>query len=67
MPSPERLRDSTQIVVPCESLSGLRDTLEADFDVTVFRVGEATCRIVGSPIEIKAASDFLSRHGITLP
>ncbi|RCU46158.1 hypothetical protein DU504_01890 [Haloplanus salinus] len=66
MPSPERLRDSTQIVVPCESLSGLRDTLEADFDVTVFRIGEATCRIVGSPVEIKAVGRFLARHGVNV-
>jgi len=66
MPSPERLRDSTQIVVPCESLVGLRDTLESDFAVTVFTAGEATCRIVGSPVEIKAAGRFLARHGVNV-
>jgi hypothetical protein len=66
MPSPERLRDSTQIVVPCESLSGLRDTLESDFAVTVFTAEEMTCRIVGSPVEIKAVGRFLARHGVSV-
>jgi hypothetical protein len=66
MPSPERLRDSTQIVVPCESLSGLRDTLESDFAVTVFTAEETTCRIVGSPVEIKAVGRFLARHGVSV-
>jgi hypothetical protein len=66
MPSPERLRDSTQIVVPCESLTGLRDDLESEFTVTVFTTGEATCRIIGSPVEIKAVSRFLARHGVNV-
>ncbi|WP_435066495.1 VNG_1110C family protein [Haloplanus sp. C73] len=66
MPTPERLRDSTQIVVPCESLAGLRDDLESDFAVTVFADGESTCRIIGSPTEIKAAGQFLARHGVNV-
>jgi len=66
MPSPERLRDSTQIVVPCESLTGIREDLEADFAVTVFSAGETTCRIVGSPVEIKEVGQFLARHGINV-
>lgn len=66
MPSPERLRDSTQIVVPCESLTGLRDDLESDFAVTVFATDESTCRIIGSPVEIKAVGRFLARHGINV-
>jgi len=66
MPSPERLRNSTQIVVPCESLAGLRDDLESDFAVSVFSVEEATCRIVGSPVEIKAVGRFLARHGVNV-
>jgi len=66
MPSPERLRDSTQITVPCESLSGLRDDLESDFAVTVFTTGETTCRIIGSPVEIKAVGRFLARHGVNV-
>jgi hypothetical protein len=66
MPSPERLRDSTQIVVPCESLSGLRDDLESDFTVTVFTAGESTCRIIGSPVEIKEVGRFLARHGVNV-
>jgi hypothetical protein len=64
MPSPERLRDSTQIVVPCESLAGLRDDLESDFVVTVVTTDGETCRIIGSPVEIKAVGRFLARHGV---
>ena len=66
MPSPERLRDSTQIVVPCESLTGIRGDIESDFEVTVFTTGEATCRIIGSPVEIKAVGQFLARHGVNV-
>ncbi|GAB3318998.1 hypothetical protein EI982_07455 [Haloplanus rallus] len=66
MPDPERLRDSTQIVLPCEELSGLRETLESEFAVTVFATDDAVCRIVGSPVEIKAVGRFLARHGINL-
>ncbi|WP_224332333.1 hypothetical protein [Haloprofundus halobius] len=67
MPDPVSLRDSTQIVLPCTSLDGIREELESQFTVTVFSRGDARCRIIGSPVEIKAASEFLSRHGITLP
>jgi hypothetical protein len=66
MPDPERLRNSTEIVVPCVSLSGIRGDLESDFAVTVFRTDEATCRIVGSPVEIKAVGCFLARHGVNV-
>jgi len=66
MPDPEQLRDSTQIVLPCEELSGLQGDLESDFAVTVFATDDATCRIVGSPVEIKAVARFLARHGINL-
>lgn len=66
MPAPERLRDSTQIVVPCESLAGLRDDLESAHSVTVFADDESTCRIIGSPTEIKAVGQFLARHGINV-
>ncbi|MFB6196327.1 MAG: hypothetical protein ABEI80_09155 [Haloplanus sp.] len=66
MPAPERLRDSTQIDVPCESLSGLRDDIESDFAVSVFPVEGRTCRIIGSPVAIKAVGRFLARHGINV-
>jgi len=66
MPSPERLRDSTQIVVPCESLGGLRSDLESEFAVSVFTAEETTCRIVGSPVEIKEVGRFLARHGVNV-
>jgi hypothetical protein len=66
MPDPSRLRDSTEIVLPCEALDEVREGLEAEFTVTVFATGEY-CRIIGSPVEIKAASDYLARHGISVP
>ena len=67
MPDPAHLRDSTQIVLPCDSLEGLRDDLEADFTVTVFTPTESQCRIIGSPVEIKAVNDYLTRRGVPLP
>ncbi|MGM0606377.1 MAG: hypothetical protein ACQETB_12000 [Halobacteriota archaeon] len=66
MPDPSRLRDSTQIVLPRDALDGMRDRLESEFTVTIFEADCGICRIIGSPVEIKAVSDFLSRHGITL-
>jgi hypothetical protein len=67
MPDPGRLRDSTQIELPCRSLDGVRDQLEAEHTVTVVQPGDRQCRIIGSPMEIKAVSEFLSRQGIPLP
>lgn len=66
MPDPSRLRDSTQIVLPREALEGLEEDLQAACTVTVFAEGEGYCRIIGSPVEIKAASAFLSRHGVAV-
>jgi len=66
MPDPSRLRDSTQIVVPRAALAEVRDDLEREFAVTVVD-GDATCRIIGSPVEIKAVSQFLSRRGVSHP
>ncbi|MFB6107851.1 MAG: hypothetical protein ABEJ82_03285 [Haloplanus sp.] len=66
MPDPESLRDSTQIVVPCEALEGIRDDLESEFTVTVFPAGAPDCLIIGSPVEIKAVSRFLTRHGVNV-
>lgn len=65
MSDPATYRDSTQIVLPCASLDGIRDRLEAEFVVTIF-AAEDHCRIIGSPVEIKGATDFLVRHGIPL-
>lgn len=58
-------RDSTQIVLPCRTLEGVRERMEAEFMVTVFSKG-GRCRIIGSPVVIKDVSDFLVRHGIPL-
>lgn len=61
-----RLRDSTQIVLPREALDGLQSDLEAQFTLTIVEAGRLL-RIVGSPVEIKGASDFLARNGVSLP
>lgn len=67
MPDPAMLRDSTQIVLPCEMLDSVREELESEFVVTVFPFGDGMCRIIGSPVEIRAVNDFLARHGISVP
>ena len=66
MPDPSSLRDSTQIVLPKRELDGIRSTIESDFTVSGFTTDDQ-CRIVGSPVEIKAVSEFLARHGVTIP
>lgn len=66
MTTPSRLRDSTEIVLPCDSLDGLRPELESEFTVTIISPDGQPCRIIGSPVEIKAVSKFLSRHGISI-
>jgi hypothetical protein len=66
MPDASRLRDSTQIVLPAETLEGLEPRLDDEFTVTVFPVGEDHCRVIGSPVEIKRASEFLARHGVSV-
>lgn len=63
MSSPGTFRDSTEIVVPCDALDGHREALTAEFTVSLFAAAE-TCRIVGSPVEIKGATQFLSRRGV---
>lgn len=67
MPNPSRLRDSTQIVLRQDALCGLETQLDDEFTVTIFDENDDYCRIIGSPIEIKQASDFLARHGVALP
>ncbi|MFB6183008.1 MAG: hypothetical protein ABEI96_00495 [Haloarculaceae archaeon] len=66
MPDAARLRDSTQILIPPEStVDGIVHDLEERFTVTV-RDEDAQIRVIGSPTEIKAASDFLARNGIAV-
>lgn len=60
-----RLRDSTQILLPSDALAGLRTDVEERFTVTV-RCEQSGVRIIGSPVEIKAVSDFLARNGVTI-
>jgi hypothetical protein len=65
MPDPERFRDSTQIRLSWDVFEGVRDDVEADFTVTVVDEG-CRARIIGSPVEIKRVSEFLTRHGISV-
>ena len=65
MSDPSTYRDSTQIVLPCTSLDGIRERLETEYTVTVFSK-EGRCRIIGSPVVIKDVSSFLVRHGVAL-
>ncbi|SDD15503.1 hypothetical protein [Natrinema hispanicum] len=66
MPDASQLRDSTQIVLPRETLVGLETQLDDVCTVSVFAEGEDHCRIVGSPVEIKRATEFLTRHGVSV-
>lgn len=66
MPSPASLRDSTQIIIGWETLDGVADELESEFTVTVYDEG-AAARIIGSPVVIKDVSEYLARHGVSLP
>ncbi|WP_418284582.1 hypothetical protein [Halorubrum sp. DTA46] len=65
MPDPSRLRDSTQIVLPCHVLDSLHDRIHDRFTVTVVE-SDGYYRIIGSPVEIKAASDYLARNGVAV-
>ena len=65
MPDPSSLRDSTQIVLPRGALEGHRECLEDRFTVTIIEMPERY-RIIGSPVEIKAASDYLARNGVAV-
>jgi hypothetical protein len=65
MSDPSRFRESTQIVLPEETLDGVADEIARRFTVTI--VNGDRCRIVGSPVEIKKANAFLARNGINVP
>ncbi len=66
MPEPSKLRDSTQIVLPREAIRGLEAQLDDEFTVTIFDENDDYCRIIGSPVEIKRASKFLARQGVSM-
>jgi hypothetical protein len=65
MPDAGRLRDSTQILLPPGTLDGIQDELESQFVLTIRHEGDRV-RIIGSPVEIKDASNFLTRNGIAI-
>ncbi|SDR11614.1 VNG_1110C family protein [Natronobacterium texcoconense] len=67
MPDPSRLRDSTQIVVHRDTLDGLEPPIDEEFTVTVFEENEEYYRIIGSPVEIKEAGEYLARRGVSVP
>jgi len=66
MGDPARFRDSTQLVLPSGALEGVRAELERKFVLSLVERSE-TVRIVGSPVEINDASDWLSRQGVFVP
>ncbi|WP_416839101.1 hypothetical protein [Haloferax sp. DFSO52] len=66
MPSPGMLRDSTQIILPYDILEDVREEIESRFVVTIHAHSDDSCRIIGSPVEIRALSDFLTRHGVSV-
>lgn len=65
MADPTRLRDSTEIALPSESLDGIREDLESEFSITVSEEG-AIARIIGSPVAIKRVNGYLARCGVAL-
>ena len=65
MSDPARLRDSTEILLPASAIEDLREELEERFTLTILRE-ECRVRIIGSPVEIKGASEFLARNGIAV-
>jgi hypothetical protein len=64
MADANRFRDSTQILLPAGALNGLREELERQFTLTVREEGSQV-RIIGSPVEIKDAGDFLAMNGVS--
>ncbi|WP_435318638.1 VNG_1110C family protein [Haloarchaeobius sp. TZWSO28] len=66
MPDPAQLRDSTQIVVPDDALTEVRQDLDEEFMLTILEEG-GYYRLVGSPVEIKRASKYLARRGVSMP
>ena len=65
MPDPSSLRDSTQIVVPRRALDGLTDGIRDRFTLSVVEADDHY-RLIGSPVEIKAASNYLARNGVAV-
>lgn len=66
MPDAARLRDSTQIVLPRETVEDLEPPLAEEFTVSIVPADDGLCRVIGSPVEIKQASDFLTRRGVSV-
>lgn len=66
MPDPSRLRDSTQIVLPAETLNGFRERIEDEFTVSIVETDDFV-RIIASPVVIKQVGEYLARQGVNVP
>ncbi|WP_411962809.1 hypothetical protein [Haloferax sp. YSMS24] len=66
MPSPGTLRDSTQIILSNDVLEDVREEIDAKFVVSFHAHTDETVRIIGSPVEIRRVSDYLTRQGISV-
>ncbi|GAD53636.1 hypotheical protein [Halarchaeum acidiphilum MH1-52-1] len=66
MGDPSTYRDSTQIVLRADALAGIDPPLDEQFTVTLFE-RDGVIRVIGSPVEIRAAGDYLARQGVSLP
>jgi hypothetical protein len=54
-------------VLPRDVLKGLEPQLDDEFTVTVVPKGDDHYRIIGSPVEIKDAGEYLARRGVSMP
>ncbi|WP_135826624.1 VNG_1110C family protein [Halorussus ruber] len=70
MSEPVALRETTQLVLPLDLFEEFRDELNGRFTLTFFEVGDDAdgefVRVIGSPVEIRDASEFLSSRGVRL-
>ncbi|WP_276300891.1 hypothetical protein [Halorussus lipolyticus] len=68
MPEPVALRETTQLVLPADLLEEFRPALDERFTLTFSEVGDEAggefVRVIGSPVEIRDASEFLSGRGV---
>ena len=66
MSNAAQLRDSTQLVLTRSIVDALEPPLDEEFTVTIVPEGDDHYRVIGSPVEINAASDSLARRGVAL-
>jgi hypothetical protein len=70
MSEPVALRETTQLVMSSDLLEEFRDELDERFTLTFFEMNDRSdgefVRVIGSPVEIRDASEFLSSRGVRL-